>query len=192
VLGEFSTLGGSGGQGSNETMLDQLSKEDLAYLVSGVEVDRVILAMPELDEATLARVVSACREVGVKLSVLPPMRAMLGTAVQLSHIAEMPVIEYGTWHTTWSTMALERAIDVFVSAVALVLLTPVILIIAALVRLDSRGPALFKQLRAGRHGESFRFLKFRTMCEDAQERIAEVVSIDELKEPMYKLPRDPG
>jgi exopolysaccharide biosynthesis polyprenyl glycosylphosphotransferase len=191
VLGEFSTLGGSGGQGSNETMLDQLSKEDLAYLVSGVEVDRVILAMPELDEATLARVVSACREVGVKLSVLPPMRAMLGTAVQLSHIAEMPVIEYGTWHTTWSTMALKRAIDVFVSAVALVLLTPVMLIIAALVRLDSRGPALFKQLRAGRHGESFRFLKFRTMCEDAQERIGEVVSIDELKEPMYKLPRDP-
>jgi exopolysaccharide biosynthesis polyprenyl glycosylphosphotransferase len=192
VLGEFSTLGGSGnGHGSDHTMLEELSKEDLAYLVSGVEVDRVILAVPELDEATLARVVSASREVGVKLSVLPPMRAMLGTAVQLSHIAEMPVIEYGTWHTTWSTMALKRAIDVVVSAVGLVLLTPLMVVIAALVRLDSRGPALFKQLRAGRHGVPFRFVKFRTMCEDAQERIAEVVSVDELKEPMYKLRRDP-
>jgi exopolysaccharide biosynthesis polyprenyl glycosylphosphotransferase len=192
VLGEFSGLGSSGnGRGSDHTMLEELSKENLAYVVAGVEVDRVILAIPELDEATLARVVSACREVGVKLSVLPPMRAMLGTAVQLSHIAEMPVIEYGTWHTTWSTMALKRAIDVVLSAVGLVLLTPVMIVIAALIRLDSSGPALFKQLRAGRHGEPFRFVKFRTMCEDAQERIAEVLSVDELKEPMYKLRRDP-
>jgi exopolysaccharide biosynthesis polyprenyl glycosylphosphotransferase len=192
VLGEFSALEGSGnGHGSEQSMLEELSKEDLAYLVSGVEIDRVILAVPELDEATLARVVSACREVGVKLSVLPPMRAMLGTAVQLSHIAEMPVIEYGTWHTTWSTMALKRAIDIVVSAVGLVVLTPVMLVIAVLVRLDSRGPALFKQLRAGRHGVPFRFIKFRTMCADAEERISEVVSVDELKEPMYKLRRDP-
>jgi exopolysaccharide biosynthesis polyprenyl glycosylphosphotransferase len=192
VLGEFSGLGSSGnGRGSDHTMLEELSKGNLAYVVAGVEVDRVILAIPELDEATLARVVSACREVGVKLSVLPPMRAMLGTAVQLSHIAEMPVIEYGTWHTTWSTMALKRAIDVVLSAVGLVLLTPVMIVIAALIRLDSSGPALFKQLRAGRHGEPFRFVKFRTMCEDAQERIAEVLSVDELKEPMYKLRRDP-
>ena len=192
VLGEFPALGGSGnGHGSEHSMLEQLSKEDLAYLVSGVEVDRVILAVPELDEATLARVVSASREVGVKLSVLPPMRAMLGTAVQLSHIAEMPVIEYGTWHTTWSTMALKRTIDIVLSAIGLVLLTPLMVIIAALIRLDSRGPALFKQLRAGRHGEPFRFVKFRTMCQDAEERISEVVSVDELKEPMYKLRRDP-
>jgi exopolysaccharide biosynthesis polyprenyl glycosylphosphotransferase len=172
-------------------VLAELSKEDLAFLISGVEVERVILAAPELDEATLARVVSACRETGVKLSVLPPMRAMLGTAVQLSHIAEMPVIEYGTWHTTWSTMALKRTIDIVVSAVGLVLLTPLMLVIGALVRLDSRGPALFKQQRAGRHGAPFTFVKFRTMCEDAQERISEVVSLDELKEPMYKLRRDP-
>ena len=66
--------------------------------------------MPELDEATLARVVSSCRATGVKLSVMPPMRAMLGTAVQLNHIAEMPVIEYGTWGTSPSTMAIKRAV----------------------------------------------------------------------------------
>jgi exopolysaccharide biosynthesis polyprenyl glycosylphosphotransferase len=192
VLGEFSGLNGSGnGHHAAQSQLEQLSKEDLQYLVAGVDVDRVILAVPELDEATLARVVSACRSTGVKLSVLPPMRAMLGTAVQLSHIAEMPVIEYGTWHTTWSTMALKRAFDIAVSSVGLVLLTPLTVVIAALIRLDSRGPALFKQFRAGRHGEPFRFVKFRTMCEDAQERISEVVSLDDLKEPMFKLRSDP-
>ena len=152
VLGEYTALGRSdNGHESEQTLLDELSRENLEYLVAGIEVDRLIVAVPELDEATLARVVSACRATGVKLSVLPPMRAMLGTAVQLSHIAEMPVIEYGTWNTTWSTLALKRGMDIAVSAVGIVLTAPLLVIIAVLIRLDSRGPALFKQLRAGRH-----------------------------------------
>jgi exopolysaccharide biosynthesis polyprenyl glycosylphosphotransferase len=192
VLGEFSPLGASdNGQSSDQPLIDDLSRRDLEYLVAGVEVDRVIVAAPELDEPTLARVVSACRCAGVKLSVLPPMRAMLGTAVQLSHIAEMPVIEYGTWNTTGSTLALKRAMDIVLSAVCLVVTAPLMVIIAVMIRLDSRGPAIFKQLRAGRHGKPFRFLKFRTMSRDALERISEVIPVDELKEPMYKLRSDP-
>jgi exopolysaccharide biosynthesis polyprenyl glycosylphosphotransferase len=171
--------------------VERLSKEDLRVLVDEAEVERVILAVPELDEATLARVVSVCRSSQVKLSVMPPMRAMLGTAVRLSHIAEMPVIEYGTWGTSPSTMAIKRATDIIVSAFAIVLLSPLMLAIAISVRLDSRGPALFKQLRAGRYGRPFRILKFRTMCRDAEERISEVVSVTELREPMFKLREDP-
>jgi exopolysaccharide biosynthesis polyprenyl glycosylphosphotransferase len=179
------------GQGSTQTLLEDRNKGDLERLMREGGVERVILAVPELDEATLARVVFVCRQAGVKLSVMPPMRAMLGTAVQLSHIAEMPVIEYGTWETPASTMAFKRAIDVVVSAVGLVLLAPLMAVIALLVRLDSRGPALFKQVRAGRHGEPFKIIKFRTMCHDAEKRISEVVSVDDLEEPMYKLRRDP-
>jgi exopolysaccharide biosynthesis polyprenyl glycosylphosphotransferase len=192
VLGEHPAPAHSDdGEGSTHGLLEELTKGDLERLIHEAEVERVILAVPELDEATLARVVSACREVGVKLSVMPPMRAMLGTAVQLSHIAEMPVIEYGMWDSPASTMAFKRAIDIVVAAVGIVLLAPLMVVIALLVRLDSRGPALFKQLRAGRHGQPFKILKFRTMCHDAPERISEVVSVDELKEPMYKLRRDP-
>jgi exopolysaccharide biosynthesis polyprenyl glycosylphosphotransferase len=192
VLGEYTALGGGDdARKSDQTLLEELSRENLEYLVAGMEIDRLILALPELDEATLARVVSACRAAGVKLSVLPPMRAMLGTAVQLSHIAEMPVIEYGTWNTTWSTLVLKRGMDIVVSAVGIVLTAPLMVIIALLIRLDSPGAALFRQLRAGRHGQPFGFLKFRTMSRDAQERIREVVSVNELQEPMYKLRRDP-
>ena len=177
--------------GSERLDVEQLNKEDLRVLVDEAEVERVILAVPELDEATLARVVSVCRSAEVKLSVTPPMRAMLGTAVRLSHIAELPVIEYGTWGTPPSTMAIKRTADIIVSAFAIVLLSPVMLIIAIAVRLDSRGPAMFKQLRAGRYGRPFRILKFRTMCRDAEDRISEVVSVTELREPMFKLREDP-
>jgi exopolysaccharide biosynthesis polyprenyl glycosylphosphotransferase len=171
--------------------LSELSKEDLQWLLAEARVERVVLAVPELEESTLAHVVSACRSGGIKLSVVPPMRAMLGTAVELNHIAEMPVIEYRTWGTSPSTMAIKRALDVVVAACALVVLVPLLVAIAIAIRLDSRGPALFTQLRAGRHGKPFRILKFRTMCHDAEERISEVISVDELAEPMFKLREDP-
>ena len=171
--------------------LGELSKEDLQWLLAEAQVERVVLAVPELDESTLAHVVSACRAGGIKLSVVPPMRAMLGTAVDLNHIAEMPVIEYRTWGTSPSTMAIKRALDVVISAAALIVLVPLLVLIAIAVRLDSRGPALFTQLRAGRHGKPFRILKFRTMCQDAEERISEVIAVDELDEPMFKLREDP-
>jgi exopolysaccharide biosynthesis polyprenyl glycosylphosphotransferase len=119
------------------------------------------------------------------------MRAMLGTAVQLNHIAEMPVIEYGTWGTSPSTMSIKRAADVVLSAAGIVVLAPLMLAIAVAVRLSSRGPALFRQVRAGRDGKPFKILKFRTMCRDAEERISEVISPDELAEPMFKLRKDP-
>ena len=192
VVEYSSNQNGNGNGGAHrEFKLEELTREDLEYLLSETGIERVVLAVPELDEATLARVVASCRATGVKLSVMPPMRAMLGTAVQLNHIAEMPVIEYGTWGTSWSTMALKRVFDVIVSAAALVVLAPVMVAIGLAVRLSSRGPALFKQVRAGRDGEPFTILKFRTMCADAEERINEVISPDELDEPMFKLRHDP-
>ena len=183
-------LNGDGGE-PQAPRFEDLSKQDLQALVVESGAERVVLAMPELDESTLARVVSVCRSEGVKLSVMPPMRAMLGTAVRLSHIAELPVIEYGTWGTSWSSMVVKRAIDVVLSALVLVVLSPLMLLIALAVKLDSRGPALFKQLRAGRRGRPFRILKFRTMCQDAEERISEVVSLENLSEPMFKVRDDP-
>jgi exopolysaccharide biosynthesis polyprenyl glycosylphosphotransferase len=171
--------------------LEELNKEDLEFLLEETGVERVVLALPELDEATLARVVSSCRATGVKLSVMPPMRAMLGTAVQLNHIAEMPVIEYGTWETSFSTMLMKRTVDVVLSIIGIIVLAPLMIAIAVAVRLSSRGSALFRQVRAGRGGKPFKILKFRTMCHDAEERIGEVISPDELEEPMFKLREDP-
>jgi exopolysaccharide biosynthesis polyprenyl glycosylphosphotransferase len=184
---------GSNGNGANpsDLKLEELSKEDLEFLFEETGVERVVLAMPELDEATLARIVSSCRSTGAKLSVMPPMRAMLGTAVQLNHIAEMPVIEYGTWETSFSTMLMKRTVDIVLSAIGIVVLAPLMITIAAAVRFSSKGPALFTQVRAGRAGKPFKILKFRTMCHDAEERIGEVISPDELAEPMFKLRDDP-
>jgi exopolysaccharide biosynthesis polyprenyl glycosylphosphotransferase len=165
--------------------------ERLGEMLEKLSLDRLILALPDLDETALSSSVAACRDYGVKLSVAPPLRGMLGTAVDLTHLAELPVIEYRTWDASRSTMALKRGVDVTFSALGLVLLAPLFLAIALAVRFDSRGGALFLQRRAGLGGESFRMFKFRTMVHNAEERIAEVLAIDRLDEPMFKIRDDP-
>jgi exopolysaccharide biosynthesis polyprenyl glycosylphosphotransferase len=154
-------------------------------------IERVIVALHDLDEQTLSQVASDCRSLGVKLSVAPPLRAMLGTAVDLHHLAELPMIEFRTWDTSRSTMLLKRILDVVGSGAALLVLSPLLALIALAVKLDSRGPALFRQTRAGFNGDPFEMLKFRTMCADAQERLHEVVNVEALTQPAFKVKGDP-
>jgi lipopolysaccharide/colanic/teichoic acid biosynthesis glycosyltransferase len=124
----------------------------------------------------------------VKLNVLSPMSNILGGA-RLSHLAELPFLDYNTADIPRSTTFLKRTLDICVSSVALVLLAPLFALIAIAIRIDSPGAALFRQRRAGKDGNPFEVLKFRTMVADAEERLPDVVELDELCEPVYK-PRD--
>jgi lipopolysaccharide/colanic/teichoic acid biosynthesis glycosyltransferase len=101
------------------------------------------------------------------------------------------MIEYSTWDTPRSSRLLKRCVDVLGAALALILLSPVMLAIALAVRLTSAGPALFVQERAGIGGRPFRMLKFRTMVRDAEHQLADLIALDELAVPMFKLRRDP-
>jgi exopolysaccharide biosynthesis polyprenyl glycosylphosphotransferase len=153
--------------------------------------NRIIVASSSVDGDLLAQLVSHCRQEQIKLSVVPSVRGMFGTAVLLNHLADLPVIEYNTWDVSRSTLLLKRGLDLAISIPLLVLATPVIVVVALAIRLDGEGPAFFVQRRAGLGGRPFRMIKFRTMVSDAEERLSEVVSVDDLPAPMFKLARDP-
>ena len=154
-------------------------------------IDRVIVASMHVTEPLIAEHVRLCSRFGLKLSVVPPARGMFGTAVHLHHIADLPMIEYSTWDVPRSNLLLKRAVDISVAACALIIAAPLMLLIAAAVRLSSPGPAFFVQTRAGLGGRPFRMLKFRTMHTDAEARLGDLVSFDELSDPMFKLRGDP-
>jgi exopolysaccharide biosynthesis polyprenyl glycosylphosphotransferase len=155
------------------------------------ETDRIILASQQLDEALIAELVQFCRDRQIKLSVVPPARGVFGTAVQLDHVADLPVVEYNTWAPSRSTLSLKRMMDFVLSLGALVLLWPLFVLIGLAIALGSRGPILFGQRRAGVGGRPFRLYKFRTMVSNAEELLPQLVTIDELPDPMFKLPNDP-
>jgi exopolysaccharide biosynthesis polyprenyl glycosylphosphotransferase len=157
----------------------------------GLDVDRIMLAVPSLDEATIADLLDFCREERIKLSVVPPARGMFGTTARLNHIADLSVVEFTTWDISNSTLFLKRTLDLAIGSVALVLLAPLFVVIAVAILLESGGPAIFTQMRAGMDGRPFKMLKFRTMVVDAEAQLPQLVSFDTLRDPMFKLPNDP-
>jgi len=169
--------------------LDVDDVRDDSECVDGVE--RVIVASPTIDEGYIAALVSLCRRRRIKLSVVPPARAMFGTAVQLTHVADLPVVEYNTWDISRSTLLLKRVLDVTLSLTALVLLAPLFMVIAVAIALDSGGPVIFAQTRAGLDRRPFRMFKFRTMVADAEDLLSALVPFDKLREPVFKLQKDP-
>jgi exopolysaccharide biosynthesis polyprenyl glycosylphosphotransferase len=161
------------------------------YKAELADIDRIIVASSYIDESLIANLLALCRRQRIKLTVVPPTRGMFGTAIQLSHVADLPVVEFNTGDVSISTLMLKRAFDVLASAAALIALAPLFVAIAIAIRLDSRGPVVFRQTRAGRDGQQFRMYKFRTMVVDAEDMLADLISFDHLKEPVFKLQNDP-
>jgi exopolysaccharide biosynthesis polyprenyl glycosylphosphotransferase len=88
-------------------------------------------------------------------------------------------------------MVLKRIFDIAVSSVALAVLSPLLVAVAILIKVTSRGPILFKQERVGRHGRPFNVLKFRSMVRDAEARKAGLMALNEQSGPVFKIERDP-
>jgi exopolysaccharide biosynthesis polyprenyl glycosylphosphotransferase len=153
--------------------------------------DRIIVALETIDESLIADLVAACRRGNVKLSIVPPARGIFGTAAQLHHVADLPVIEYNTWDVSRSTLLLKRLLDLVIAGAMLVLTAPVFAAVYLAVRLSGPGPAFYVQTRAGLHGRPFSMFKFRTMRADAEALLPTLVRFDALEEPSFKLLADP-
>ena len=154
-------------------------------------VDRIVIACSELSDNLLEKLLPFCRLRGVKLTVVPPTRGMFGTATHLTHIAELPLLDYNTWDISRTTVALKRALDIFLAVVGLVLTLPLFFFAGLATVLDSGFPIFFRQTRAGEHAHPFQMLKFRTMVRGAEAKLPDLVRFDELADPMFKLKADP-
>jgi exopolysaccharide biosynthesis polyprenyl glycosylphosphotransferase len=165
------------------------SAKELDELTAGV--DRIVVASEGVDPDLIGRLVVLCRMRQIKLSVVSPLRGRALPVLRISQVADLPLFDYETWDVSRSTQMLKRAFDVVMSAIALVILIPFLPLVAILIKLDSRGPVFFSQDRAGLGGQPFRMHKLRTMSADAEESLSEIVRLEELREPMFKLRNDP-
>lgn len=154
-------------------------------------LDRVLVASSQMEEELISDLLRVCRAMHVKLSLVPPVPGMFGTAVQLNHIADLPVVEYNTWDVARSTLFLKHVLDLAICIIVLPVAAPLCAVLALAVKLDSPGPAMFTQIRVGLGGRPFRMFKLRTMVKDATERLPDLITLDELSEPVFKLDGDP-
>jgi exopolysaccharide biosynthesis polyprenyl glycosylphosphotransferase len=168
------------------------SIEDIATVAQEQGVERVIVAeQQEMGEVAAERLIEECRAAGLGLTFLPRHYGLLGPGIELNRLAELPVLDFRFSDPPRSTIAMKRAMDVVVSALGLILLSPLLAAISILTLADSGRPVLFRQRRAGRDGEPFTMIKFRTMDADAEQRLGELVDLAKLDQPSFKIQDDP-
>ncbi|WP_353828633.1 sugar transferase [Agromyces sp. SYSU T0242] len=125
------------------------------------------------------------------LVVAPALTDVAGPRIHARPVAGLPLIQVDYPEFTGRKYAAKRAFDIVVSAIALVVLSPVFLAIAVLVRRDSPGPAFFAQERVGLNGQRFRMLKFRSMVVDAESRLPTLLDRTDGNGVLFKMRTDP-
>jgi exopolysaccharide biosynthesis polyprenyl glycosylphosphotransferase len=151
-------------------LLGRRAGPDLPQVVAHNRVERVLVSHDDLAEGELLDLLHRCRRLGVKVSVLPRPFDAMGPSVEVDDVEGVTVLGINPPVLARSSRLLKRAMDLAGAAAALLLLAPLFLLVAVAIKLDSRGPVLFRQRRIGRAGREFRLLKFRTMVPDAEQR----------------------
>lgn len=128
---------------------------------------------------------------GCRLLAVMPSEVVAGQRPQVVWEGEAPLVQLAANTPSRLQWALKRLLDVTAASLGIVTLSPLMLIVAAAIRLESRGPALFKHWRVGQKGRRFACLKFRTMQADAEAVLAGDAELKRLyRENNYKLPDD--
>lgn len=131
-------------------------------------IEEVIIAIENSDHIRLQRLISDLDEKNIKIKMIPDMYDILSGFVRISSIFGTPLIEVEALIMPQWQQSVKRAIDIFCSLLALILLFPFFLLLSILIKVDSKGPVIYKQTRVGRWGKTFTIFKFRTMKMDAE------------------------
>lgn len=115
----------------------------------------------------------------VEISVVPSLYDMLTGAAMIDDVSDQPLIRISEHKMSDTELCIKRAFDVVVSAMMLILLSPLYLILSLLVWYSSKGPVFYKQERIGLHGLPFNIIKFRTMCVHAEEATPQLSADDD-------------
>jgi exopolysaccharide biosynthesis polyprenyl glycosylphosphotransferase len=154
-------------------------------------VDRVIIAPTTTDAHGVTELIRVAKGAGVRVSVLPRMFEVVGSAVEFDDVDGLTMLGVRPFGLSRSSRLLKRAFDMVVTGLGVIAVSPILLAIAIAIRLDSKGPILFRQVRVGRDGRHFKIFKFRSMVVDAEEQKERLRQFNEVGDGMFKLAGDP-
>ena len=163
---------------------------DLPGLLRREVIDEVIFAVESEALGSLESVFLECDEEGVRTRVAVDFFPHVNSEMHLDRLGATPLLTFSAAPDDEVRLLMKRAIDILIAAAALILALPFLLLIALAIRLDSAGPAIFRQQRCGLNGRLFTFYKFRSMCEDAEARKADYMHLSQ-RDLATKIPDDP-
>jgi len=147
----------------NEPLTAQLLREH--------EAEMLIVAVADLEPRRVESVLAAAEEAQVDVATVPGTSVWMDRPVEILELDGVPLLRLGTLRSRMVYDATKRVFDLVLSSVMMIVLLPILLLIAAIIKIDSRGPVFFRQVRVGKNGRQFPMYKFRTMkveeCGDA-------------------------
>lgn len=164
---------------------------DVPSIVQRYRCDEVIFALPLRAHRHVEDLVLALQRYPVSVRVVPDLLDLAFFRATVDDLDGIPLVGLRDPAITGVQRIVKRLFDLAIAVPALILLSPLMAVIAVVVRLDSPGPAIFKQQRVGENGRLFWIYKFRTMTQDAESRLTEVVRVDDHGRVSYKRPDDP-
>ncbi len=168
------------------------SLEEVRHAVTSVDADVVaVTACPELDGAALRRLGWELEATRADMVVAPALTEVIGPRVAIRPVCGLPLLHVERPELVGVRRLAKTTVDRTAAAVALVLLSPLLLAVAVLIKLDSKGPVFFKQQRVGKDGKLFPMFKFRSMVTDAEKRLIDLRESTDGNGVLFKMKVDP-
>jgi exopolysaccharide biosynthesis polyprenyl glycosylphosphotransferase len=166
---------------------------DLTRVIDEQEIDWVVLAGADsahhYDETL--EMVRRVRRPDVHLSIVPTYFELFASNATLEDLQGIPVVSLPPMRLSRSARVLKRGFDLTASVLGLIVISPLLAAAAVAIKLDSRGPVFFRQVRNGRGGEPFKIIKFRSMVDGAEAQRFELAHLNEMDGPLFKVEADP-
>jgi exopolysaccharide biosynthesis polyprenyl glycosylphosphotransferase len=163
---------------------------ELSTIIDGKAIDEVIYCKSSFDQNEIQRFIYACAEVGVVFRMQSQLLSCVKMQSTLSFLNQMPFLTFRNTPDNYLALKVKVLIDFAFSLCILIVLSPLMLLIALLIKLDG-GPILFKQKRMGLNGRRFVCLKFRTMVVNAERMQESLLDKNEQEGPVFKIKHDP-
>jgi len=154
-------------------------------------IDTVVISSTAYDHDVLARLIGSLRDRNVDIQMSTGLLDVITSRVQIREVSGIPLISLRGVAFSPGRRFVKRAFDLVVGGLIVLVGLPVWLLIALAVRLDSRGPVFYRQMRVGRRGGVFGMYKFRSMCDGADARLEELREHNEATGPLFKMHNDP-
>jgi exopolysaccharide biosynthesis polyprenyl glycosylphosphotransferase len=181
------------GNGSGTRQHDVLGViADIPRIIENQVVDEIIfVGSKPKDLDCLDDILAICQEQGIRTRVAANFFPAKVTNVSMEFLENVPIITFNSSPDHALPLLIKRIMDVTLSAAMLILLLPVMILVALLVKLTSPGPVFYRQVRCGLYGRRFRLYKFRSMQRGAEDVLWEIKHLNEMDGPVFKMRNDP-
>lgn len=167
------------------------SIDNLREIIQKLQINEIIMTKVPEASGQMLDIITQAEKAGVAFKIIPDVLGLITTRSTLDNIFGLPVLTLKKIQLRGANALFKRCLDIIVAATILAIIAAPMILIAIIIKIDSPGPVFYRQPRMGHKGNKFTFMKFRSMVADADDRLKEVIHMNERQGPVFKMKNDP-